>query len=272
MAQRPHGVPPTDLSDDDLRREVAHLHETRSDTLHRGSESALQAHTERMLALEQELLRRLPAEAAPDPARTRAGSRAGAGQPVPGRDLSTTSDPGPDADPDPEPALDVSAVIPEYGGSADVGVVSSVGEHDPAAGDVVDVVRSEHRKLEGVFEELLRLADDGELDGLRVRWGGVVRELLEHEAAQHRVVLPAVEQVAGTGAVSEVRTRQQELMDRLLPYDELNAEVAPDEVRACIEAATAHLRTVDDVVVPLLQRLPADERMRLGEDLRQVTG
>ncbi len=88
MAIRPDGIAPQDLEDDDLRREVAHLHETRHDTLLGGSESALQAHTERMLALEQEFLRRFPQDSAPDAMRTRAGSRARAGQPVPGRDLS----------------------------------------------------------------------------------------------------------------------------------------------------------------------------------------
>lgn len=81
------GVAPRDLADDDLRREVLHLHETRTDALLRGSQSALEAHTGRMLALEEEFLRRFPDDAAPDPARTRAGSRAAADQPVPGRDL-----------------------------------------------------------------------------------------------------------------------------------------------------------------------------------------
>lgn len=80
MANRPDGIPPAELDDDDLRRELEHLHETRHDTLLGGSESALETHTERMLALEQEFLRRFPQEAAPDPARTRAGRRAQAGQ------------------------------------------------------------------------------------------------------------------------------------------------------------------------------------------------
>ncbi len=88
MAKRPHGIPPQELGDDDLRRELQHLHETRHDTLVDGAEAALEAHTERMLALEQEFLRRFPAEGAPDPMRTRAGSRHNAGQPVPGRDLT----------------------------------------------------------------------------------------------------------------------------------------------------------------------------------------
>ncbi len=89
MTDRSQGIAPDQLADDDLRREVAHLHETRHDTLLGGSESALRAHTERMLALEREFLRRFP-EAAPDPRRTRAGSRQNAGQPVPGRDLSNS--------------------------------------------------------------------------------------------------------------------------------------------------------------------------------------
>jgi hypothetical protein len=80
MTDRSHGIPPSDLADEDLRREVLHLHETRTHTLLTGSESALQAHTERMLALEEEFLRRFPEAGAPDPLRTRAGSRANAGQ------------------------------------------------------------------------------------------------------------------------------------------------------------------------------------------------
>ena len=85
MTDRSHGIAPAELADDVLRRELAHLHETRHDTLLGGSESALHAHTERMLALEQEFLRRFPEAGAPDPRRTRAGSRENAGQPVSGR-------------------------------------------------------------------------------------------------------------------------------------------------------------------------------------------
>lgn len=87
MTDPAHGIDPRRIADDDLRREVTHLHETRHETLLRGSESALREHTERMLALEREFLHRFPEESAPDPMRTRAGSREKAGQPVPGRDL-----------------------------------------------------------------------------------------------------------------------------------------------------------------------------------------
>ena len=81
MTQEPlpaghRGIAPAHLSDEDLRREVFHLHETRTDTLIGGSEDALENHTQRMLELEQEFLRRFPVESAPDPLRTRAGARA----------------------------------------------------------------------------------------------------------------------------------------------------------------------------------------------------
>jgi hypothetical protein len=75
MASRPEGIPPRDLTDQDLRRELRVLHDTRHDTVTGGSESALETHTTRMLALEQEFLRRFPAEGAPDPQRTREGAR-----------------------------------------------------------------------------------------------------------------------------------------------------------------------------------------------------
>ncbi|MDT7704015.1 MAG: hypothetical protein QOJ30_6340 [Pseudonocardiales bacterium] len=84
MTDRTHGIPPNELDDADLHRELRHLHETRHDTLLEGSESALENHTTRMLALEREFLLRFPAEGAPDPRRTRAGSRENAGQPVTG--------------------------------------------------------------------------------------------------------------------------------------------------------------------------------------------
>ena len=80
MAEHPNGIEPSALADDDLRRELKHLHETRHDTVLDGSEGALEHHTRRMLELEAEFLRRLPQEAAPDPRRTRAGSRSEAGQ------------------------------------------------------------------------------------------------------------------------------------------------------------------------------------------------
>lgn len=69
-------VSSTELTDDDLRRELEHLHNTRHDALLGASESAFETHTRRMLELEKEFLVRFPRDAAPDPARTRAGARA----------------------------------------------------------------------------------------------------------------------------------------------------------------------------------------------------
>jgi hemerythrin superfamily protein len=172
-----------------------------------------------------------------------------------------------------DPAHDIPPVTPEYGGTADEGVVSSVGEHAGAAGDVVDALRAEHDKLHGVFEELRRLLDAGDEQALRLRFGGVVREVLEHEAAEARVVLPAAEQVSGQGSVEEVRRRSQEVVRRLQRYDEMTADdLPPGDVAEVVDLTSEHLRTVDAVVLPLLEQLPAEERMRLGEDLRQVMG
>ncbi len=69
------GVPPAELSDDDLERDVRHLHETRHETFLNGSQDALEAHTGRMLALEKEYLHRFPDRATPDPMRVRASNR-----------------------------------------------------------------------------------------------------------------------------------------------------------------------------------------------------
>jgi Family of unknown function (DUF6158) len=84
------GIEPARLDDQDLRRELSHLHQTRHETVLDGTESALRTHTERMLALEEEFLRRFAREGAPHRLRTRAGSRAAAGQPSrsPGRDVN----------------------------------------------------------------------------------------------------------------------------------------------------------------------------------------
>ena len=72
MAER--GVPPTDLSEEDLRRELQHVHETRHTTFLHGSHDALETHTWRMFELEAEFLRRFP-DREVDPDRLRSGAR-----------------------------------------------------------------------------------------------------------------------------------------------------------------------------------------------------
>ena len=76
------GVPPEQLSDEDLERELGHLPETRNDTFLHGSEDALHFHTVRTSELEAEYLRRNP-DRVIDARRTRHGSREQAGQDEP---------------------------------------------------------------------------------------------------------------------------------------------------------------------------------------------
>jgi hypothetical protein len=80
MTNHAHGIQPAALTDDELTREMTHLHNTRHDAVLSASEDALETHTERMLALEREFLRRFPDRGAPSQLRTRAGSRRAADQ------------------------------------------------------------------------------------------------------------------------------------------------------------------------------------------------
>ena len=73
------GVPAAKLTDEDLERELKHLHETRHDTFLHGSEDALQFHTQRTTELEEDYLRRNP-DRVIDARRTRHGSRELSGQ------------------------------------------------------------------------------------------------------------------------------------------------------------------------------------------------
>lgn len=69
------GVDPRQLSEQDLFRELEHLHITRTDALLHGSGDALDNHTIRMNELEEEYLRRYP-ERHVEPERLRSGARA----------------------------------------------------------------------------------------------------------------------------------------------------------------------------------------------------
>ncbi|MBV9098469.1 MAG: hypothetical protein JO079_10470 [Frankiaceae bacterium] len=66
------GIPAAQLSDDELERDLEHLHETRHETFLHGTEDALDAHTRRTAEIEAEYLRRFPDRVTPDPARVRA--------------------------------------------------------------------------------------------------------------------------------------------------------------------------------------------------------
>ena len=82
MTHRPEGIPADQLDDDDLRRELHHLYETREDTFFNGTGDAFEVHTARMLELEAEYARKHPDETKADAARTREGARARAHQPL----------------------------------------------------------------------------------------------------------------------------------------------------------------------------------------------
>jgi len=69
-----HGVPAAELPEDDLVRELRHLHETRHETFLHGSDEALGTHGTRTVELEAEFVRRHPARFV-DPARLREGVR-----------------------------------------------------------------------------------------------------------------------------------------------------------------------------------------------------
>jgi hypothetical protein len=68
------GIDPRELSEEDLLRELGHVHEMRTETLRHGSDDALENHTLRTRELETEYLRRYP-EREVDPMRLREGAR-----------------------------------------------------------------------------------------------------------------------------------------------------------------------------------------------------
>ena len=74
-ADQSQGIAASQLAEDDLMRELEHLHQTRHDTLLHGSGDALSRHTSRTQELEDEYLRRHP-ERDIDPERLRSGARA----------------------------------------------------------------------------------------------------------------------------------------------------------------------------------------------------
>jgi hypothetical protein len=54
------GIPPSDLTDEDLFRELSSLHRTRLDALRHAPDDALTVHLERTVELETEYLHRRP--------------------------------------------------------------------------------------------------------------------------------------------------------------------------------------------------------------------
>ena len=69
----PIGIDPTELSDEDLIREMHSLHRTRLETLRHAADSALANHLRRTAELETEYLARYPGREV-DPSRLRTGA------------------------------------------------------------------------------------------------------------------------------------------------------------------------------------------------------
>jgi len=76
------GLEPHRLDDAALERELRYLYATREETFFHGSRQALLNHTERLLQLECEYVRRFSERTKVDALRTRKGSRSQAGQPT----------------------------------------------------------------------------------------------------------------------------------------------------------------------------------------------
>src|SRR5919202_3156310 len=160
--------------------------------------------------------------------------------------MTMSTDPNGEPVPQLDPALDPEAggVAPEFGGSADEGVVSSVPEHDPMAGDAGGLLQAELRKLYDLFGELVALLDNGELEQVGQRFYGVVRETLEFEAALQRVVVPEVADAAGRPPEG---AQPAALVERLQAYDELNSDRSPDVVRGLAVETVQEVRAQEQV-------------------------
>ncbi len=161
------------------------------------------------------------------------------------------------------------AAGPAYGGTADTGVQQSVGRGSDATGTIVQLLQHEHRKLDALFGELLDELAAGNLETVRLRLGGIVREALEFEAAERRVVYP---EVRADDAVAAEARREDEVIEALSAYDALNPEVDPEGVRRVIDLARAHFAAEEAELLPRLAVMPADRQLALGEDMRQVMG
>jgi hypothetical protein len=157
-------------------------------------------------------------------------------------------------------------LIPPYAGAADHGVEGSLPDETGEAGDLLDFVTAEHRKLVWLWDEMVSALDRGDQDWVRLRLGGIVRETREYLAAECRVVVPAL-----TETPESLRTARTVLM-ALEQFDELNPEIDEPRLREVARQVLDDLHAQDDEVVPRIVDLDAAERYELGEDMRQVMG
>jgi hypothetical protein len=157
-------------------------------------------------------------------------------------------------------------LLPPTGGAADRGVEESLPRHTGEAGDLLDFVTAEHRKLAGLWDEIVTALDRGDLAWVRLRLGGIVRETLEYLAAERHVVVPVLAETPAS--LAEAATVQQALTD----FDSLNPDIDEPRLRDLAAQVLADLHAQDDEVVPRIVDLAPAERWQLGEDMRQVMG
>jgi hypothetical protein len=157
-------------------------------------------------------------------------------------------------------------LLPPYAGAADHGVEESLSQSMGEAGDLLDFVTAEHRKLVWLWDEIIAALDRGDQEWPRIRLGGIVRETREYLAAENLVVAPAMPDPPGS--LVEART----VLEALGEFDELNPEIDEPRVRELARRVLDDLHAQDDEVVPRIVDLDAAERWKLGEDIRQVMG
>jgi hypothetical protein len=157
-------------------------------------------------------------------------------------------------------------LLPPYAGAADHGVEESLREATGEAGDLLDFVTSEHRKLVWLWDEIVAALDRGDQDWVRLRLGGIVRETREYLAAERRVVLPALPDTPDSLA------QAAGVLTALEDFDSLNPDVDEPRLRDVSRRVLDDLHAQDDEVVPRIVDLDAAERWQLGEDMRQVMG
>ena len=164
------------------------------------------------------------------------------------------------------PIMTGDDLVPPYAGAADHGVEDSLRDRTGAAGDLLDFVTSEHRKLVWLWDEMVTALDRADTEWLRLRLGGVVRETREYLAAERHVVVPALPETPAS-----LRTAGT-VLDALADFDELNPEIDESRLRDLARQVLDDLHAQDDEVVPRIVDLDAAERWKLGEDMRQVMG
>ncbi len=138
--------------------------------------------------------------------------------------------------------------------------------------DGVQLLRSEHDRFEAFFVELDTLLVR-DVETARKRWPGVVQSVLEHEAAEHRVLWPLVCQALDDGAKVAERMRADEdaVLRFLVEVDEHGEDFAQRAAEG-LRRAREHIWSEEELFPRLRRALPPEARQMLADDLREVKG